>query len=100
MALNDSHRVSLLPNHYPKRWTSVVEIGRRLNQLTLHEPSAAEAAYPLMLHAQMALVKIARRKLGAIDARMAEHELKVEEAAVKRRNKYKHKVSGHVEVNI
>ena len=30
-----------------------------------------------MLHAQMALVKIARRKLGAIDARMAEHELKV-----------------------
>ena len=74
-----------------QRWTSVVDIGRRLNQLTLQDPSAAEASYPLMLHAQMALVTIARRKLGAIDARMAEHELKVEEAAIKRRNKYKHK---------
>ena len=77
-----------------KQWDSVMDIGNRLLSLTLDHTTAAEGAYPLMLHAQNALVKIARRKKELIDADVALHEQHVAEADAKRRakNKYKSRV--------
>ena len=43
-----------------RQWVSVVVVGRRLCELTLNFPTAAESAFPLLLHAQRAIVATAR----------------------------------------
>ena len=56
-----------------RQWPAVVVLGRRLCELTLNLPAAAEAAYPLLLHAQQAIVLAARVEFGRCDHLWQQH---------------------------
>lgn len=60
-----------------REWASVVVIGRRLNDITLNLPAAAEASFPLIIHAQRAIVAAARGEAEQCEGIWARHMEKV-----------------------
>ena len=44
---------------FARRWAAVVALGRRLNELCVNLPAAADASYPLIIHAQKAITQAA-----------------------------------------
>ena len=67
----------------------MVVLGRRLLELTLNLPTAAEAAYPLLLQAQRAIVSGAAAEAARCEVLWAAHEKLVVAAQERSKNRRK-----------